>query len=476
MMKIGLVTAFLFGCSSVCYSQTGYIPDQPSIDCTTIRNTVALILCSGPEGARADWDVNAASWALYFSVEERRRQAVDADQQVWRQSLDGICALPRQLTQQEQAQQLMAQTMGRMILGQGIRIPGQQPVTQAHANCVINAYHARATVLRSKLTGDALGESRFSPEQHAELQEALAEKGFLRSDQIGSGTHDGEFGPMTRSAIKTFQQSLGAFPSGFLSDQQRTALLERPGEREAREATLAAEAKAKQEAEEKARQEAWEAAERRAAQAAEEERRKQEAQTRRLEAEAEAARQWRLKVDEARVKGQQYADKADFKWSLSETDNPMTDEKEYTVSSVQLNGHGAVATVEGTCQKPGRVEFLTTLEDASDPRRALALPDYDRGYIAGNKRVNDDPPFPARFPTQKFRNSILVSALQSVSASESVDTTWRVLAQIETGHGQIIIQIPTFNPNVQKLLIACGKQYENALNRRGLVDAPNSRQ
>jgi hypothetical protein len=159
-----------------------------------------------------------------------------------------MCALPRQLTQEEQAGQVMAQTMGRFMLGQEIRIPGPQPITQAHVNCVLNAYHARAAMLRSRLKGDALAESRLSPEQHVELQASLAEKGFLRSDQIGSGTHDGEFGPITRSAIKQFQQSLGASPSGFLSNEQKTALLERPGEREARVARLAAEAKAKQDA------------------------------------------------------------------------------------------------------------------------------------------------------------------------------------------------------------------------------------
>jgi hypothetical protein len=30
-----------------------------------------------------------------------------------------------------------------------------------------------------------------------------------------------------------------------------------------------------------------------------------------------------------------------------------------------------------------------------------------------------------------------------------------------------------FNANVQKLLVACGKQYENAKTRGGLPDAPN---
>jgi hypothetical protein len=143
------------------------------------------------------------------------------------------------------------------------------------------------------------------------------------------------------------------------------------------------------------------------------------------------------------------------------------------VTSVQPNGKGAVAFIEGTCQKPGRVTFVATLQDALDTKNALGLPDFENGYITGNKRVNDDQPFPVRFPTQKFRNSILVSMLTSLGATESIETTWRVLAEIETARGRMLIQIPMFNDNIQKLLVACGKQYENAKSRRGLVDAPS---
>jgi hypothetical protein len=478
-----VVIACLLACTSVCYSQTSNISDQPSFDCSNARYPVALILCSGPDGARVDWDVNSAWWALYFTIDEKRRPILDADQETWRQSLYQMCALPRQLTQEEQPGQVMAQTMGRFMLGQEIRIPGPQPITQAHVNCVLNAYHARAAMLRSRLKGDALAESRLSPEQHVELQASLAEKGFLRSDQIGSGTHDGEFGPITRSAIKQFQQSLGASPSGFLSNEQKTALLERPGEREARVARLAAEAKAKQdaenvrlEAEAKAKQDAQAAAERREKQAAAEAKAKQDAENARLEAEAKAAKQWRQKVDEARVKGGQYAEKAEFKWSLSETDDPMTDDKDYTVASTQPNGKGAVATIDGECAKPGRVAFVATLLDASDAKSPLALPDFNNEYIAGMKRINDEPAFPTHFPTQKFRNNVVVATLISLSATESIETTWRVLAEIETGRGRLIVQIPMFNPNVQRLLVACGKQFENANNRRGFVDAPSVQQ
>jgi hypothetical protein len=182
------------------------------------------------------------------------------------------------------------------------------------------------------------------------------------------------------------------------------------------------------------------------------------------------------KVDEARAKGGQYAEKAEFKWSLSETDDPMTDDKDYTVASTQPNGKGAVATVEGECAKPGRVAFVATLLDASDAKSPLALPDFNNEYIAGMKRINDELAFPTHFPTQKFRNNVVVATLISLSATESIETTWRVLAEIETGRGRLIVQIPMFNPNVQRLLVACGKQFENANNRRGFVDAPSVQQ
>jgi len=277
------------------------------------------------------------------------------------------------------------------------------------------------------------------------------------------------FGPITRNAIKQFQQSLGASPSGFLSDEQRSALLLRPEEVKARldaqVALAAAELKAKQDAEI--------AAKKRAAEIAAAEQAKQDAERARLEAEAEIARQWRLKIDEARIKGAQYADQNKFKWSLSEIDNPMTDDKDYTVASAQLNGTGAIANIEGTCQKPGRVTFIANLNDASDLNSPLGLPDFAPGYIAGSKRINDDPLFPIRFPTQKYRNSILVSTLLSLDPVESIETTWRVLADVETARGRMVIQIPMFNTNVQKLLVACEKQYENAKKRGGLPDAPN---
>jgi peptidoglycan hydrolase-like protein with peptidoglycan-binding domain len=489
----GLFTALLLASSGMSYAQNASFNNAPSIDCSIIRNAVAAILCTVPEAARADWQVNAASWALYFSLGDAGQKRFDADQDSWRQSLDRVCALPKQVGQEEQLRQAFAQAVGRRIFVPDLIIPASQPITQGHVACLINAYYARANALRSRLVGDALTEAKLSVEQHADLQMALAARNFLGADQVGPGTHDGEFGPITRKAIKSFQQSLGEFPSGFLSDRQRSALLETPSERDAR---LAAQEKAKQDAlieaqrraaqaaaEQKAKQDAENArqeaaakekleAERKVAQAAAEEKEKQEAERKLREDEAEAARQWGRKVEEARTKGDEYAKKGASKWLLSETDNPMTDDKDYVVTSKQVNGTGVIAFVEGTCRKPGRVEFVATLQDALDPSTPLGLPDFANGYIAGNKRINDEPQFPTRFSMQKFRNSLLISALTSLAADEAIETTWRVLADIDTARGRMIIQIPTFDANVQKLLVACGRQFENAKNLRGLTDAP----
>ena len=192
-------TIFLIAGSAVCYPEVGYVVGQPSFDCTKARNTVAIILCSGPEAARADWDWNTAYWAYYFSIPGELRPTFDQREQFWRYSLDQICALPSQLT----------------------------PITRAHVDCLVSEYHSRAKMLRATLKGDALAESRLSAVQHVAIQDALAARGFL--DSRGPGTHDGEFGPATRNAIQKFQRNLGAPTTGFLAKEQLTALLEGAG-------------------------------------------------------------------------------------------------------------------------------------------------------------------------------------------------------------------------------------------------------
>jgi hypothetical protein len=93
--------------------------------------------------------------------------------------------------------------------------------------------------------------------------------------------------------------------------------------------------------------------------------------------------------------------------------------------------------------------------------------------IAGKKRINEEPAFATRFPTMKFRNRILLASLTSgMNVKESIETTWRILAEVETSHGRMLIQIGSFHPNVRKLLVACNKQFEDSRKRNGMADAP----
>jgi peptidoglycan hydrolase-like protein with peptidoglycan-binding domain len=85
--------------------------------------------------------------------------------------------------------------------------------------CVIEAYRARASEYRTKLKGDALIESNLSPEEHVEIQQALAMLGYF------TGEMDGEFGPITRKGISTFLTASGAPENDFLSSELRQKLL-----------------------------------------------------------------------------------------------------------------------------------------------------------------------------------------------------------------------------------------------------------
>ena len=70
--------------------------------------------------------------------------------------------------------------------------------------------------------------------------------------------------------------------------------------------------------------------------------------------------------------------------------NPMTEQPEYSVTSTQANGTGAVASIDGFCQKD-RVLFKATLLSANDLNLPLGFLSSSSGAVVGNKRVNDDP-------------------------------------------------------------------------------------
>ncbi len=171
--------------------QIQQLSSTPTFDCAKARSATARIICLDQAGANADWDLISAYWARYGALGEDGQKAFDQAHQDWLDDLKQVCRLNAQ---------------------QGAFIPSQQ-------QCVLDAYRKRAAAYRSQLHGDALDESRFTPEQRAEIQRSLIGLGLL------SDTADGEFGPRTRAAIKQFQRQSGFVETGFLTGQQRQQLL-----------------------------------------------------------------------------------------------------------------------------------------------------------------------------------------------------------------------------------------------------------
>ena len=171
--------------------QTDISISRPTFNCAKARSPLAVLICSDSEAAQADWDLVTASWARYFSLNESDRPRFTAGQDKWFASV-----------------------------GQKCKLVSQRPAyPREQISCVIGAYRGRAAAYRSKLTGDALAESKLSGEQLVQIQQNLIAAGFL-SDEA-----DGEFGPATRSAIRRYQELRGLQQSDYLSITQRQTLL-----------------------------------------------------------------------------------------------------------------------------------------------------------------------------------------------------------------------------------------------------------
>lgn len=167
------------------------LSDRPTISCSNLRNSVAQILCSGREGAAADWAVNTATWAYLHHVGEPGKAAFEAEQTEWRNSIVQRCSLPV----------MFDPTF----------------VGKRESRCIFGMFQERARQIRSRLPSEALAEVNLTPEQRASIQQRLIDEGFL------TGTADGEFGLVTREAIKQHQISQGLEPTGFLSQLSRSS-------------------------------------------------------------------------------------------------------------------------------------------------------------------------------------------------------------------------------------------------------------
>lgn len=176
---------------SEAFKQVPPISERPSFDCSNVTNSVARILCSAREGAAADWDLNAALWARSASNDEAQEKLFQQEQQAWRNSVPRTCVLENNSTAYSPQQ----------------------------FQCVVGEFHRRATAVRSMLPADGIAESQMAPESRFRIQAALVVRGYLQT------MPDGEFGPLTRMAIKQYQASVGRPATGYLTETDRLLFL-----------------------------------------------------------------------------------------------------------------------------------------------------------------------------------------------------------------------------------------------------------
>jgi hypothetical protein len=204
----------------------------------------------------------------------------------------------------------------------------------------------------------------------------------------------------------------------------------------------------------------------------EEERQHQQAE--REEKEARTVLEERQR-QEAKPKGLEYARTSGTIWKVTRKKNVTTDKVDVTVESVQKNANGAFASVEGICRN-GTIVFFATLVDEAGAA-SLDFSDRVEGYrgIRTTYRVNDENPAQKLIPQYQYSNRFFIVAFSSYKQrvewldlgthfgidefllldSPPLDTTWRIIVEVNAAQKPIIIQIPIYDDNVQEFIRAC---------------------
>jgi len=204
------------------------------------------------------------------------------------------------------------------------------------------------------------------------------------------------------------------------------------------------------------------------------EKERQRQQAEREEKEARAVLEERQR-QEAKPKGLDYARTSGTSWKVTRKKNVTTDKVDVTVESVQKNADGAFASVEGICRS-GTIVFFATLVDEAGAA-SLDFSDRVEGYrgIRTTYRVNDENPAQKLIPQYQYSNRFFIVAFSGYKQrvewldlgthfgidefllldSPPLDTTWRVIVEINAAPKPIIIQIPIYDDNVQEFIRAC---------------------
>lgn len=191
----------------------------------------------------------------------------------------------------------------------------------------------------------------------------------------------------------------------------------------------------------------------------------------------EADRQKQVLVEKQRIQaeelkiivdsGDKYAALAESEWESSSQVDPMTDKPNVTVRSIQKNENGAIAQIDGKCLDNNVIQFTSLFLDADAKPTVTIVGFYSDEYskiYQGELRLNSEQSDKINFRMGRFRNEIIILNLdnlpigatrESLFENRSTNSTWRVLAKLETSSGEFLIKIPIFDPAIQQLVSSC---------------------
>ena len=204
----------------------------------------------------------------------------------------------------------------------------------------------------------------------------------------------------------------------------------------------------------------------------EEERQRQDAE--RKEKDARAALEEHQR-QEAKPKGLEYARTSGTTWRITRKNDATTDDVDATVESVQKNKDGAFASVEGVCRN-GTIVFFATLVDEAGAA-SLDFSDRVDGYrgIRTTYRVNDEIPSQKLIPQYQYSNRFFIVAFSAYKQkverlelgthfgvdesllldSPPLDTTWRIIVEINASQKPMLVKIPIYDDKIQELIHTC---------------------
>lgn len=193
--------------------------------------------------------------------------------------------------------------------------------------------------------------------------------------------------------------------------------------------------------------------------------------------------------------GIEYAKTSGTNWKLTRKKDEMADKLDVKVMSLQKNENGAQAEVEGFCEKNEVIFSALIVDPKGEPtlmfpgRTLLANGELDGEGVPTRYRVNDDNPYDALVPALGYKNkfqlaiftkpantakqsltgdpkvdqflgmlSVMPRAVMRIGGSNifpNLDSTWRVMVEIKTSLGPIVVKIPMRDSSIQEMVEAC---------------------